>query len=153
MQGHREWACKFRINDDDASISPADHPELAVGADPAAPRSLILVARQDTGRRLAFAGSEGTAAFMRGLEERRAAAKAARDALKGVARGLCTDAMLARLRADGFVRLKGAVQPQLVQAALREINRRVGRSTEGGAPLAAWVPTRAARGGDVHGRR
>ena len=126
----KAWSCKFSYNAD-RTLSPAKHPELAVGVEKAAnPWQLLqLVKRGDAARQLVFEGSEVIDERWAGMERERAAAAFAAAIHVKLAGAVCADPNFRReLKANGFYHIAGGAAPELVRRAIQEINRQVGNS-------------------------
>jgi hypothetical protein len=109
---HRQWACRFCLNSSDGTLSPVALSHIGAPAVPSGLAlgidsdggSLILVLRTDVSRRLAFLPPAAMAERVDTLAQRQAEAAGA---LRAQATALCSAAMKASLRRDGFVRVPG----------------------------------------------
>lgn len=128
---HAAWAQHFALNND-GTLSPVGR---LVG--PAVPRGLvlgvaqqgsqlILVRQDDITRRIVFASADVMTKAVADLAQQQRLATAR---LEAQARAICTDALKADLRDNGFVHVPQAVSSALIRRAKQEINRAIGAST------------------------
>eukprot|EP01052_Picozoa_sp_SAG31_P046661 SAG31_NODE_9009_length_1349_cov_0.922400_1_plen_392_part_10 len=126
---HRQWAHRFKLNDDHTlspighRVGPAVPPGFVLGV---ADGGLILVVQDDLARRIIFRSAHQMAARLDELEQQRRAASAQ---LEEQAAAICTSELKSQLRKDGFVRIPGAISPALLRRARQEINRALGASS------------------------
>ena len=134
---HPEWAQTFAFARD-GTLGPVDRSNarcanLCLGVEKGAHGEglVVLVPRSDGARRLVFGGGAAFAAVQAELAAERAAAIEAQRALRGEAVARCDGEMRAALQRDGYAALPGAIAPELVRAARREINRELGSASGG----------------------
>mmetsp|Transcript_28452 Transcript_28452/g.37187 ORF Transcript_28452/g.37187 Transcript_28452/m.37187 type:complete len:709 (-) Transcript_28452:570-2696(-) len=131
--GHKEWACRFSFNED-RTISPVNNGSvmstLAVGVEEGG-QGLILVSRDDLERRIVVETKEVLDGFKAEAERLQEEAKEKVSYMKQKAQDACSADVLEQLKRNGFAQFGGFVETELVNEALKEINRQIGQSTSG----------------------
>lgn len=131
-KNHPEWALRFTLNSD-WTISPESSPNLVLGVQ-YQKEGLQLVSRDDEKQRLVFQPFKQAAGALRErVEAKRKEKAAARARVEATVAKTIDAKTISKLKRDGFVHLPGVVDKTIVNSALREINRLMGSSTEGGA--------------------
>ena len=124
-----EWAVRF-LRNGDGTISPADAPQLVIGATPRK-QELTLVKSGDV-MALKWAVPEAIRAHQaRLMAEQKVQAQKALLWERRAAASIADAGLRQRLRDDGFLHLPGVAEPEVVATALREINRQLGHAQGG----------------------
>jgi len=131
-KGHPEWGCRYCLNSD-WTISPESHANLVIGVQ-SGKQSLHLVSRDDKKHRIVFQPwKQAVDENLERIKESKARKEAAKERIKTVAAKAIDSKAIEKLKKDGFIHLPGIVEKETVNNALREINRLMGASSEGGA--------------------
>jgi hypothetical protein len=120
---HPEWAKQWLLNED-RTLSPDSNPHgvclgVQEGVDCHAPCVILLVPRDDVGRRLTFASDVAIAAHLHARQQKAVAQTEA-------ALAQLTPEFCAQLKEKGYARVEGAIPPEVIGAARAKIHCHLG---------------------------
>ncbi|GMH85605.1 hypothetical protein TrVE_jg5190 [Triparma verrucosa] len=127
VSGHPEYAVRFRYYGD-STIGPLENEELRIGRAASDGGKMVLVSRNSSKKVIWKQNDEmkRVSGRLREEDEKRREKDAI---LPAVAASLVTPEMLSEFKRDGFVKLSKVVDEELIESALREINREMGQAT------------------------
>ncbi|GMH77173.1 hypothetical protein TrLO_g6502 [Triparma laevis f. longispina] len=127
VNNHREYAVRWRYYGD-GTIGPLENEELCVGRHASDGGKLILVSRDST-LKVVWKQNDEMKRVSGRLREEDEKRREKITILPAVAASLVSPEMLENFKRDGFVKLSKAVDEELIENALLEINKEMGQAT------------------------
>ena len=128
ITGHREYSCRFTLNGD-GTISPLMNRDVVFG-EGTRDKNIISLVPKHASNRIEFkidnTSWSSTAAATRAVEEKE---EERRMLHPTIAASLLTPSFLRDLYENGFTKLSGVIEADLIEAAFKEVNRQLGASS------------------------